>query len=60
MEGLALHVEKLRSASDCEMKLNSAKKEKITITSNSELSFQDCLPEDVQVTATRVIGKSRS
>ncbi|KAM9353455.1 CUB domain-containing protein 1-like [Symphorus nematophorus] len=56
MESLTLHIEKLRPAPDCEMKINSVLKDKITITSNSELSFQDCLPEDVQVTAMRVIG----
>uniref|UniRef100_A0A3B4UXV4 CUB domain containing protein 1a n=1 Tax=Seriola dumerili TaxID=41447 RepID=A0A3B4UXV4_SERDU len=58
-EGLSLYIEKLRPASDCEMKINSVTKEKITVTSNSDLSFQDCLPEDVRVTAMRVIGKSR-
>lgn len=58
MEGLALHIEKLRPASDCEMKINSVLTETITVTSNSDLSFQDCLPEDVRVTALRVIGKS--
>ncbi|XP_069549359.1 CUB domain-containing protein 1a [Brachyistius frenatus] len=59
LEGLALHINKLRPASDCEMKMNSEMKEKITVTSKSDLSFQDCLPEDVQVTATRVIGCSQ-
>ncbi|XP_022608932.1 CUB domain-containing protein 1-like [Seriola dumerili] len=54
-EGLSLYIEKLRPASDCEMKINSVTKEKITVTSNSDLSFQDCLPEDVRVTAMRVI-----
>lgn len=58
MEGLSLHIEKRRSASDCELRVNSASRERITVTSNSELTFQDCLPEDLQVTATRVIGKS--
>ncbi|TKS81855.1 CUB domain-containing protein 1 [Collichthys lucidus] len=56
MDGLALHIEKLRPASDCEMKINSVLTETITVTSNSDLSFQDCLPEDVRVTAARVIG----
>ncbi|XP_027143065.1 CUB domain-containing protein 1a [Larimichthys crocea] len=56
MEGLTLHIEKLRPASDCEMKINSVLTETITVTSNSDLSFQDCLPEDVRVTALRVIG----
>lgn len=56
--GLSLHVEKVGPASNCEMKINSVTKENITVTSHSELSFQDCPPEDVQVTAMRVIGKS--
>ncbi|XP_070767948.1 CUB domain-containing protein 1-like [Enoplosus armatus] len=59
MEGLSLHIQKLRPASDCEMKMNSVSKEKITVTSNSDLTFQDCLPEDIQVTAARVIECSR-
>ncbi|XP_074539146.1 CUB domain-containing protein 1a [Halichoeres trimaculatus] len=59
MEGLSLHVEKLRPTSDCKMKVNSALKEKISITSNSEISFQDCQPEDVRVSATRVIECSK-
>uniref|UniRef100_A0A8C4DVH3 CUB domain containing protein 1a n=1 Tax=Dicentrarchus labrax TaxID=13489 RepID=A0A8C4DVH3_DICLA len=60
MEGLSLHIEKLRPASDCKMNINSEKpKERITVTSDSVLHFQGCLPEDVQVTATRVIGKCR-
>ncbi|XP_054477696.1 CUB domain-containing protein 1-like [Anoplopoma fimbria] len=59
MEGLSLHIEKLRPASDCLMKINSVPKDKITATSRSELTFQDCTPEDVQVTATRVIECSQ-
>lgn len=59
MEGLSLHIEKLRPASYCEMKINSVLKEKITVTSHSDLTFQDCLPEDVQVTAVGVMGKCR-
>uniref|UniRef100_UPI0037E79262 CUB domain-containing protein 1a isoform X1 n=1 Tax=Semicossyphus pulcher TaxID=241346 RepID=UPI0037E79262 len=59
MEGLSLYIEKLKPTSDCKMKINSVLKEKITVTSNSNLSFQDCLPEDVQVFATRVIECSR-
>ncbi|XP_058504673.1 CUB domain-containing protein 1-like [Solea solea] len=55
VEVLFLYIVKLRPASACEMKLNSVRKDKITVTSNSDLSFQDCLPEDVQVTALRVI-----
>ncbi|KAK5862544.1 hypothetical protein PBY51_017927 [Eleginops maclovinus] len=55
MGGLSLHIEKLRPTSVCEMKVNSVLKEKITVTSKSELTFQDCLPEDIQVTATKTI-----
>ncbi|CAN9513940.1 unnamed protein product [Ophioblennius macclurei] len=56
--GLSLHIDKVRPASDCEMKINSVTKEKITVTSTSELLFQDCLPDDVNITATGVIGCS--
>ncbi|XP_035528709.1 CUB domain-containing protein 1a [Morone saxatilis] len=60
MEGHSLQIEKLRPTSNCEMKINSEKpKEKITVTSNSVLHFQGCLPEDVRVTTTRVIGCSQ-
>ncbi|KAM3615155.1 uncharacterized protein V6R79_024134 [Siganus canaliculatus] len=55
LERLALHIEKMRPNTECRMSLNSVPKEKISITSNSQLSFQDCLPEDLRVTATRVI-----
>ena len=58
-EGLILYIKKLRPTSACEMKINSVTKENITVTSKSELSFQDCTPEDVEVTAMKVIGKSR-
>ncbi|XP_028282407.1 CUB domain-containing protein 1a isoform X2 [Parambassis ranga] len=58
-EGVSLHINKLRPASDCKMKMDSVMKETITVTSSSDLSFQDCLPEDIQVTATRVIECSR-
>ncbi|XP_039972770.1 CUB domain-containing protein 1a [Xiphias gladius] len=59
VEGLSLYIEKLTPASDCEMKINSVTKEKIAVSSNSDLSFQDCLPEDVRVTAMRVIECSQ-
>ncbi|XP_033983545.1 CUB domain-containing protein 1-like [Trematomus bernacchii] len=55
MGGLSLHIKKLRPASVCKMKVNSVLKEKITVTSKSELTFQDCLPEEVQITATKTI-----
>lgn len=60
MEGLSLHVEKLKSSSDCQMKVNSVQKDNIAVTSISDLSFQDCHAGDMRVTAMRVIGKSRS
>nr|XP_057940532.1 CUB domain-containing protein 1a [Doryrhamphus excisus] len=55
---LSLHLERLRKASECEMKMNSVTMEKITVPSGSvtQLSFQDCLPDDVLVTASGVIG----
>lgn len=59
MEGLSLRIEKLKSSSDCQMKVNSVQKENITVTSISDLSFQDCHPEDIRVTAMRVIGCSQ-
>lgn len=55
LERLTLHIEKLRPNTECRMSIDSVTKEKISITSNSEVSFQDCLPEDLRVTATRVI-----
>ncbi|XP_068179934.1 CUB domain-containing protein 1a [Antennarius striatus] len=59
MDGLSLHIKKLRPASGCLMKINSVPKEVITVTADGVLSFQGCLPEDVQVTATRVIDCSQ-
>ncbi|XP_034730679.1 CUB domain-containing protein 1a isoform X1 [Etheostoma cragini] len=59
MEGLSLHIKKLRPAPECKMKINSVLKDKITVTKSSELTFQDCLPEDVQVTAMKVIECSQ-
>ncbi|KAM4581556.1 CUB domain-containing protein 1a [Odontesthes bonariensis] len=54
-EGLSLHVDNVRPDSDCEMKMNSETMEHVTVVSKGELSFQDCFPGDVQVTATMVI-----
>ncbi|XP_071757717.2 CUB domain-containing protein 1a isoform X1 [Centroberyx gerrardi] len=56
-KGLSLYIEKMRPGSDCEMKMNSATQGKIALPSDSvtQLSFQDCLPEDVQVIGRRVI-----
>lgn len=59
MVGISLHLEKLKSASNCKMKINSVLKENITVTSKTDLTFQDCLPEDVKVTATRAIECSQ-
>lgn len=56
LEGTSLHIKKLRAVSACKMKINSVPKEEITVSSDSELSFQDCLPEDLQITAMRTIG----
>uniref|UniRef100_A0A8C2XKU0 CUB domain containing protein 1a n=1 Tax=Cyclopterus lumpus TaxID=8103 RepID=A0A8C2XKU0_CYCLU len=38
---------RVRPASDCQMKMNSVPKEKITVASESVLTFHDCFPEDV-------------
>ncbi|XP_037639396.1 CUB domain-containing protein 1-like [Sebastes umbrosus] len=59
MKGISLHLEKLKSASDCKMRINSVLKENVTVTSKTDLTFQDCLPEDVKVTATRAIECSQ-
>lgn len=59
MEGLSLLIERLRPASGCEMTVNAVSKEKITITGRSHLTFQDCVPEELLITARRVLGKSR-
>ncbi|XP_077454986.1 CUB domain-containing protein 1a [Stigmatopora argus] len=58
IKGLSLHLERLKSASECEMKMNSVTMEKITVPSGSvsQLSFQDCLPLHVNVTASGVIA----
>ncbi|XP_029360465.1 CUB domain-containing protein 1-like isoform X2 [Echeneis naucrates] len=59
VEDFAIYIEKLRPDSDCEMKMNSVTKEKIEVTSSSELSFLDCHSEDIRVTARRVIACRR-
>ncbi|XP_030604789.1 CUB domain-containing protein 1a isoform X1 [Archocentrus centrarchus] len=58
MEGLSLHISKLRPTPDCVMKMNSLEKEDITVTSSANLSFEGCLPDDLQITATQVIDCS--
>uniref|UniRef100_A0A3Q3NNH3 CUB domain containing protein 1a n=1 Tax=Mastacembelus armatus TaxID=205130 RepID=A0A3Q3NNH3_9TELE len=57
LDGLSLYIEKLRPASGCEMKMNFVTKEKITVTSDCILAFNNCSAEDVHVTAVRVIGE---
>ncbi|XP_056142899.1 CUB domain-containing protein 1-like [Lampris incognitus] len=56
-ERLSLYIE-ARPGSECEMKMNFNTKERITLPSKSitQLSFQDCSPEDVRVTARRIIA----
>ncbi|XP_076016939.1 CUB domain-containing protein 1-like [Genypterus blacodes] len=58
---LSFYIEKLGTYDDCVMKVNSAIRPKISLPSGSvtELTFQDCLPEDVKVSATRVIACSQ-
>lgn len=58
LEGSSLHIKKLRhEASNCQMKINSVSKDEMTVASSAELWFQDCRSADVQVTASRTIGK---
>lgn len=58
LAGSSLHIKKLRpETSNCQMKINSVSKNEITVASSAELWFQDCLSADVQVTASRTIGK---
>ncbi|KAM9783335.1 CUB domain-containing protein 1a [Neosynchiropus ocellatus] len=55
--GFSLHVDKLRPDSGCVMTMDSVLKEKITVPTNGAalLSFQDCPPEELRVTSSRVI-----
>ncbi|XP_053743054.1 CUB domain-containing protein 1a [Synchiropus splendidus] len=55
--GFSLHVDKLRPNSGCVMTMDSVLKEKITVPTNgaAQLSFQDCPPEELRVTSSRVI-----
>ncbi|KAM9851622.1 CUB domain-containing protein 1a [Aulostomus maculatus] len=61
MKGLSLHVDKRRRTSECEMKINSVTSEKITVSSDgvAQLSFQDCVSEDLQVSAVTAVGCSQ-
>lgn len=60
MKGLSLRIDKLTANSECEMKMDSETKETIDVPSDrvTQLSFQDCLPGDLRVSAVRVIGTS--
>lgn len=53
----SLRVKKMRPMSQCEMRVNSVLKEEVNLTSKADVSFQDCLPGDVQITAETTIGK---
>lgn len=56
---LSLKVEKVRPGSECQMREGSTTMETVVVTSNTlaQLSFQDCFPGDVLITASRVIGE---
>uniref|UniRef100_A0A3Q2W9P2 CUB domain containing protein 1a n=1 Tax=Haplochromis burtoni TaxID=8153 RepID=A0A3Q2W9P2_HAPBU len=51
-EGLSLNISTVTSTPDCVMKINSAKKDNITVTSSADLSFEDCFPGNMEVRAT--------
>lgn len=55
--GLSLYVKKTKPGSDCELKLNSVLQENLTAPPGtvSQLSFQDCRPQELVLTASRVI-----
>ncbi|XP_039868873.1 CUB domain-containing protein 1a isoform X4 [Simochromis diagramma] len=57
-EGLSLNISTVTSTPDCVMKINSAKKDNITVTSSADLSFEDCFPGNMEVRATQVIDCS--
>uniref|UniRef100_A0A672KI22 CUB domain containing protein 1a n=1 Tax=Sinocyclocheilus grahami TaxID=75366 RepID=A0A672KI22_SINGR len=57
-EGLSLQIENKNPESYCEMSLNSVIQEKIVVPAGTkaDLSFLDCPVQDLQLTATKVIG----
>uniref|UniRef100_A0A671PWR0 CUB domain containing protein 1a n=1 Tax=Sinocyclocheilus anshuiensis TaxID=1608454 RepID=A0A671PWR0_9TELE len=57
-EGLSLQIENKNPESYCEMSLNSLIQEKIVVPAGTkaDLSFLDCPVQDLQLTATKVIG----
>uniref|UniRef100_I3JI87 CUB domain containing protein 1a n=1 Tax=Oreochromis niloticus TaxID=8128 RepID=I3JI87_ORENI len=57
-EGLSLNISTLTPTPDCVMKINSVKKDNITVTSSADLSFEDCFPDNMEVTATQLIDCS--
>lgn len=59
VKDFSLHINQVRLNSNCQMKMNSVTMRNITVASSSELFFKNCFPEDVEVTAKSVIGKSR-
>lgn len=58
-EGLSLQIENKNPESFCEMSVNSVVQEKIVVPAGTkaDLSFLDCPVQDLQLTATRTIGK---
>lgn len=58
-QGVSLQIEKITSDPYCEMSVNSKVEEKINVAegTKAELSFLDCLKEDMRLTASEVIGK---
>uniref|UniRef100_A0A667YGX4 CUB domain containing protein 1a n=1 Tax=Myripristis murdjan TaxID=586833 RepID=A0A667YGX4_9TELE len=50
-------IQKKRPGSECELKMKSVTQEKITVPpgSTTQVSLQDCLPEDLHITARTVI-----
>ncbi|XP_020793054.2 CUB domain-containing protein 1a [Boleophthalmus pectinirostris] len=58
---LSLHIKKLKPLSDCIMRHQSVPREQLTLNpgTTTELRFEDCHPEDIQVTATKKLGCSR-
>ncbi|MBN3305526.1 CDCP1 protein, partial [Amia calva] len=56
-EGLTIQIDKTNPASDCEIKADSVIMQNITLQSGNKfnLSFQDCMKEDVILTITKTI-----
>ncbi len=61
-EGLSLQIENKNPVSYCEMSLNSVMQDKIVVPAGTkaDLSFLDCPMQDLQLTATKVMGNYSS